>query len=92
MPKNDKAHKKKVAAAVNALMRFPGMKVHEAMDYAQFSKKVMNDVNVRHLTPAAVVATAERDGSSVGVGVGVGGVGVGGRGGDGAGGWGGRRW
>ncbi len=34
MPKNDKAREKKVAAAVNALMRFTGMKVHEAMDYA----------------------------------------------------------
>jgi hypothetical protein len=45
-----------------------------------------------HLTPAAVVATAGREGSSVGgVGVSVGGVGGGG-GGDGAGGWGGRRW
>ena len=46
MPKNDKARKKKVAAAVNALMRFTGMKVHEAMDYARLSKKEINDVNV----------------------------------------------
>ena len=52
-----------------------------------------------HLTPAAVVATAGKEGSSVDVGVGgVGGVGVvvggggGGGGGDGAGGWCGRRW
>jgi hypothetical protein len=51
------------------------------------------------LTPAAVVATAGKEGSSVDVGVGgVGGVGVvvggggGGGGGDGAGGWCGRRW
>jgi hypothetical protein len=47
MPKNDEAHEKKLAAAVNALMRFPGMKVHEAMDYGRFSKNVINDVNVR---------------------------------------------
>ena len=44
-----------------------------------------------HLTPAAVVATAGREGSSVDVGVG-GGGGGGGGGGDGAGGWCGRRW
>jgi hypothetical protein len=37
-----------------------------------------------HLTPAAVVATAGRDGSSIDVG--------GGGGGDGDGGWCGRRW
>ena len=37
-----------------------------------------------HLTPAAVVATAGRDGSSIDVG--------GGGGGDGNGGWCGRRW
>jgi hypothetical protein len=39
-----------------------------------------------HLTPAAVVATAGREGSSVDVGVG------GGGGGGGGGGWCGRRW
>jgi hypothetical protein len=33
MPKNDKARKKKVAAAVNALVRLTEMKVHGAMDY-----------------------------------------------------------
>ncbi len=49
MPKNDKAHEKKVAAAVNALMRFTGMKVHKAMDYTRFSKKEINDVNVRRV-------------------------------------------
>ena len=47
MPKNDKVCKKKVAAAVNALMRFTGMKVHKAIDYAQFLKKEINNVNVR---------------------------------------------
>ncbi len=46
---------------------------------------------ILHLTPAAVVETAGRGGSSVGVGIGVG-VGVGGGGRDGAGGGGGRRW
>jgi hypothetical protein len=50
-----------------------------------------------HLTPAAVVATAGREGSSVDVGGGRGGGGGGsgcgcGGGGDGAGGWCGRRW
>ncbi len=46
-----------------------------------------------HLTPAAAVATAGREGSSVDVSVGVGGGGGGGGGGnDGAGGWCGRRW
>jgi hypothetical protein len=49
MPKNDKACEKKVAAAVSALMWFTGMKVHEAMDYARFSKKEINDVNVRRV-------------------------------------------
>ena len=49
-----------------------------------------------HLTPAAVVATAEREGSSIDVGAGVGGGGGGGSGGgegsDGTGGWCGRCW
>jgi hypothetical protein len=47
MPKNDKVHEKKVAAAMNALMRFTGMKVHEAIDYECFSKKEINNVSVR---------------------------------------------
>jgi hypothetical protein len=46
MLENDKVREKKVAAAVNALMWFTGMKVHEAMDYARFSKKDINDVNI----------------------------------------------
>ena len=47
MPKNDKVHEKKVAAAMNALMRFTGMKAHEAIDYECFSKKEINNVSVR---------------------------------------------
>ncbi len=39
MPKNDKAREKKVNVAVKALMRFPGMRVREAMHFARFSKK-----------------------------------------------------
>ena len=46
MSKNEKVCEKKVAADVNALIRFTGMKVHEAMGYALFSKKAINDVNV----------------------------------------------
>ena len=46
MPKNDKVWEKKVTMAMNALMCFTGMKVHEAMDYAQFLKKEINDVNL----------------------------------------------
>ena len=51
MPKNDKARKKNVEAAVNALMRFTGikMKVREVMDFVQFSKKEINYVNVCHI-------------------------------------------
>ncbi len=45
-----------------------------------------------HLTPAAVVATAGSEGSSVDVDVGGSIGGGGGRGDDGAGGWCGRRW
>ena len=45
-----------------------------------------------HMTPAAVVAMAGREGSSVDVGVGGGGGGDGGGGDGGAGGWCGRRW
>jgi hypothetical protein len=33
--------------AVKALMRFTGMRVCKAMNYAQFSKNEINDVNVR---------------------------------------------
>ena len=51
MPKNDKARKKNVEAAANALMQFTGikMKVREVMDFLQFSKKEINDVNVCHI-------------------------------------------
>jgi hypothetical protein len=52
MPNNDKAREKKVTVAVNALVPFTGMKVHEAIFYTQFSKKEINDVNVRHVTSA----------------------------------------
>ncbi len=47
MPKNDKAREKKVNVAVKALMRFPGMRVHEAMHFAQFSKKEIDNVTKR---------------------------------------------
>ncbi len=46
MQKIDKAREKKVAPAMNDIMRFTRMKIHEAMDYARFSKKEINDVNV----------------------------------------------
>ena len=49
MPKNDKAREKKVNVAVKALMRFPGMRVREAMHFARFSKKEIDDVNVRRI-------------------------------------------
>jgi len=49
MPKNDKACEKKVNMAVKALVRFTGMRVHEAMNYARFSKNEINDVIVRHI-------------------------------------------
>jgi hypothetical protein len=44
MPKNDKAREKKVNVAVKALMRFPGMRVREAMHFARFSKKEIDNV------------------------------------------------
>ena len=46
MPKNDKAREKKDNVAVKALMRFTGMRFCKAMNYAQFSKNEINDVNV----------------------------------------------
>ena len=49
MPKNDKAREKKVNVAVKALMRFPGMRVREAMHFARFSKKEIHNVNVRRI-------------------------------------------
>jgi len=47
MPKNAKACEKKVEAAVNAIMRFTGMKVREAMGFVLFLKKEIDDVNVQ---------------------------------------------
>ena len=35
--------------AVKALMRFPGMRVREAMHFARFSKKEIDNVNVRRI-------------------------------------------
>jgi hypothetical protein len=49
MPKTDKAREKKVNVAVKALMRFPTMRVREAMHFARFSKKEIDDVNVRRI-------------------------------------------
>ena len=49
MPKNDKAREKKVNVAVKALVRFPGMRVREAMHFARFSKKEIDNVNVRRI-------------------------------------------
>ena len=46
MPKNDKAREKKVNVAVKALMRFPGMRVREAMHFAQFLKKEIDNVRI----------------------------------------------
>ena len=59
LSKNDKAREKKVAAAVNALMWFTGMKVREVMDYVRFSKKEINDVNVRRIVSHWLIRAME---------------------------------
>ena len=62
MPKNDKAREKKVNVAVKALMRFPGMRVREAMHFARFSKKEIDDVNVRRIVSRRQFRAAEAAG------------------------------
>ena len=62
MPKNDKAREKKVNVAVKALMRFPGMRVREAMHFAQFSKKEIDNVNVRRIVSRRQFRAAEAAG------------------------------
>ena len=54
-----RAREEKVAAAVNALMWFTGMKVREVMDYVQFSKKEINDVNVRRVVSHRLIRAME---------------------------------
>ncbi len=44
-----KACEKKVDTAVKALMHFPGMRVREAMHFARFSKREIDDVNVHRI-------------------------------------------
>ena len=62
MPKNDKAREKKVNVAVKALMRFPGMRVREAMHFARFSKKEIDNVNVRRIVSRRQFRAAEAAG------------------------------
>ena len=62
MPKNDKAREKKVNVAVKALIRFPGMRVREAMHFARFSKKEIDNVNVRRIVSRRQFRAAEAAG------------------------------
>ena len=62
MPKNDKAREKKVNVAVKALMRFPGLRVREAMHFARFSKKEIDNVNVRRIVSRRQFRAAEAAG------------------------------